>query len=66
MDRAYEQNMVAYVCVPRWGGSWVHLAVGLWWIDAIVSVAVNIGMLIAMYVLASQPIPSISHSHQPS
>ena len=49
------QNMVAYVCVPAWGGHWAQVAVGLWWIDAIISVAVNLGMLMAMYVFPLLP-----------
>jgi len=32
-------NMVAFVCVPAWGGHWWRFAWGLWWIDAVVSVA---------------------------
>jgi len=43
-----EQNMIAYVCVPIWGERWARLALGLWWIDAILSVMVNLGMVFAM------------------
>lgn len=32
-------NMVAFVCVPAWGGHWWRFAWGLWWIDAVLSVA---------------------------
>ena len=32
-------NMIVFVCVPQWGGSWWKVAWALWWIDAAVSVA---------------------------
>lgn len=44
------QNMVAYVCIPAWGKRWAQLALGLWWIDAILSIGVNLGMVFSMYV----------------
>lgn len=37
--------MIALVCVPAWGYRWAQLALGLWWIDALVSVLVNLGMI---------------------
>ncbi|WPH02542.1 Hypothetical protein R9X50_00540700 [Acrodontium crateriforme] len=32
-------NMIVFVCVPAWGGNTWKLAWGLWWIDAVISVA---------------------------
>lgn len=40
--------MIAYVCVPAWGKRWAELALGLWWIDALLLVAVNLGMVFSM------------------
>lgn len=51
---ADEQNMIAFVCVPRWGGSWARLALGLWWIDVLLSVLTNFGMIFMMCVEATQ------------
>jgi tellurite resistance protein TehA-like permease len=32
-------NMIAFVNVPSWGGTWWKVAWGLWWIDAAISVS---------------------------
>ena len=40
--------MIAFVCVPTWGDKWALLAVGLWWINVIMSVSTNIGMIFLM------------------
>lgn len=42
------QNMIVFVCVPAWGVRWARLALGLWWIDVVMSVWASCGML---YVL---------------
>lgn len=42
------QNMIAIVCVPAWGWRWAQLALGIWWIDVIMAIAVNFGMLFFM------------------
>jgi tellurite resistance protein TehA-like permease len=42
------QNMIALVCVPAWGHKWALLAVGLWWINIIMAVFTNIGMIFMM------------------
>ena len=47
-----QQNMIAFVCVPAFGYRWAQLALGLWWIDVVISILVNFGMLFMMYVFA--------------
>ncbi|ORX36056.1 voltage-dependent anion channel [Kockovaella imperatae] len=42
-------NMVALVCVPAFGRKWAHFALVLWWIDVLVSIAANFGMLFMMF-----------------
>ncbi|ORY27077.1 voltage-dependent anion channel-domain-containing protein [Naematelia encephala] len=42
-------NMIAFVCVPAWGWRWAQLALGLWWIDAIMSIGINLGMIFMMF-----------------
>lgn len=37
-------NMFTLVCVPRWGGSSIYVAWGMWWIDAIISIACCVGL----------------------
>lgn len=32
-------NMIVFVCVPSWQGSWWKVAWALWWIDAAISVS---------------------------
>ncbi|OCF39973.1 hypothetical protein I317_06227 [Kwoniella heveanensis CBS 569] len=53
-------NMVAFVCVPAWGRKFAYLALGLWWIDVILSIAVNIGMIFVMFTRQSQTHQSVS------
>lgn len=50
------QNMVAFVCVPAWGKHWAQLALGLWWIDVVVAIIVNLGMVFVMFTM---------HTHAP-
>jgi hypothetical protein len=40
--------MIAFVCVPAWGRKWALLALGLWWINVVMSVLTNIGMVYMM------------------
>ncbi|WVQ70853.1 hypothetical protein IAR50_000378 [Cryptococcus sp. DSM 104548] len=42
-------NMIALVCVPDGGLSWARLALGLWWIDIILSVVINLGIVYLMF-----------------
>jgi hypothetical protein len=39
--------MVAFVCAP-WGWRWAQLTLALWWIDVIMSILVNFGMVYVM------------------
>jgi tellurite resistance protein TehA-like permease len=32
-------NMIVFVCVPNFGGSWWKVAWAIWWIDAAISAA---------------------------
>lgn len=32
-------NMMAFVCVPAWGGQWWKVTWAIWWIDAAIGVA---------------------------
>lgn len=34
-------NMVVFVCVPAWGDRIATFAWALWWIDAIIALAIN-------------------------
>jgi hypothetical protein len=45
------QNMVALVCVPAWGYRWAQVALGLWWIDVVLSITVNFGVVFLMCVI---------------
>lgn len=40
--------MIAFVCVPAWGARWARVALGLWWIDVVLSIFVNFGMIYMM------------------
>ena len=42
--------MICLACVPSWGWHGAQLALGLMWIDLVLSVVVNIGMLWIMQV----------------
>ncbi|TYJ51460.1 hypothetical protein B9479_007972 [Cryptococcus floricola] len=42
-------NMTALSCVPDGGIAWARLALGLWWIDIILSVAINLGIVYIMF-----------------
>ena len=44
---ADDQNMLAFVCAP-WSWRWAQLTLGLWWIDIIMSILVNFGMVFVM------------------
>ncbi|KAK7181310.1 hypothetical protein PSPO01_12604 [Paraphaeosphaeria sporulosa] len=37
-------NMFTLVCVPRWGGATPQVAWGMWWLDAILSLACCLGL----------------------
>jgi hypothetical protein len=41
--------MIAFVCVPAWGYRWALFALGLWWIDVVISILVNLGMIFMMF-----------------
>lgn len=49
-------NMICLACVPSWGWHGAQLALGLMWIDLVLSVIVNIGMLWIMFT---------RHNHTP-
>ncbi|GFZ51187.1 Sulfite efflux pump SSU1 [Saitozyma sp. JCM 24511] len=42
-------NMVSFVCVPAWGYRWAQFALCLWWIDVVLSILVNLGMVFMMF-----------------
>ncbi|GAA98523.1 uncharacterized protein L969DRAFT_88536 [Mixia osmundae IAM 14324] len=42
-------NMIAFVCIPAFGQHFVILAWALWWINAIISLLVGIGVPFAMF-----------------
>ncbi len=44
-----KKNMIAFVCVPAWGRNWAILALVLWWIDVILSVTINLGMVFTLF-----------------
>ena len=52
--------MVAVVCVPRWGWRWAQLAIGLWWIDIVLAIVVNFGMLFMIFTRQQHTLQSIS------
>jgi tellurite resistance protein TehA-like permease len=41
-------TMGALVCAPKWGGPWPNILWALWWLDAIVSLAVCMGLPFVM------------------
>jgi len=41
------QNMLAFVCAP-WSYHWAQFTLGLWWIDILMSILVNFGMVFVM------------------
>jgi len=41
------QNMLAFVCAP-WSYRWAQFTLGLWWIDILMSILVNFGMVFVM------------------
>jgi hypothetical protein len=47
MGLADGQNMLAFVCAP-WGWGWARFTLGLWWIDVLMSIFVNFGMVFIM------------------
>ncbi|RSH80812.1 transporter [Saitozyma podzolica] len=53
-------NMVAIVCVPAWGHHWAQTALGLWWIDVVLSILVNFGMIFMMFTRHDHTIETIS------
>ncbi|WVF72797.1 hypothetical protein IAT40_007615 [Kwoniella sp. CBS 6097] len=53
-------NMIAFVCVPVWGRHFAYLALVLWWIDVVLSVAANIGMIFMMFTRHSHTPQSVS------
>ncbi|WWC58639.1 uncharacterized protein I303_101183 [Kwoniella dejecticola CBS 10117] len=53
-------NMIAYACVRQWGIHWARLSVGLWWLDTILSVFINLGMLFTMITRQTHTIESMS------
>ncbi|KAK4686977.1 hypothetical protein P7C73_g3143, partial [Tremellales sp. Uapishka_1] len=42
-------NMIAFVCVPAWGYRWAQLALGLWWIDVVLAIFINFGMIFMIF-----------------
>ncbi|WWC66343.1 uncharacterized protein I206_100244 [Kwoniella pini CBS 10737] len=53
-------NMISLACVKQWGIHWARLAIGLWWIDIIISVIINIGMLFIMITRQTHTIETMS------
>lgn len=47
LNDAENQNMLAFVCVP-WGWRWAQFTLALWWIDVVMSILVNFGMVFMM------------------
>lgn len=47
-------NMVVFVCVPAWGPRAITLAWTIWWIDAVLSLAVCFYLPFVMFVLNHQ------------
>lgn len=43
-------NMIAFVCVPSWGGDWWKVAWAFWWIDAVLAASTCLVMPFIMYV----------------
>lgn len=52
--------MVAFVCVPAWGRNWARLALGLWWIDVIIAIFINLGMVFVMFALQTHAASAIA------
>jgi hypothetical protein len=46
-SKAEQQNMLAFVCAP-WSYRWAQFTLGLWWIDVLMSILVNFGMIFVM------------------
>ncbi|TXT13237.1 hypothetical protein VHUM_00604 [Vanrija humicola] len=47
-------NMVCFVCVEAWGEGWAYAAFGLWWLNVILAVLVNFGMIFVLFTRQSQ------------
>lgn len=50
-------NMVAFVCVPAWGGATWKLAWALWWIESGLAMATCCYLPFVLYVLDLLPPP---------
>lgn len=46
--------MICFVCVPVWGRTWAYIAYGFWWVDIIVGVGCNFGMVFVLFTRQSQ------------
>ncbi|WVQ99998.1 hypothetical protein IAU59_007141 [Kwoniella sp. CBS 9459] len=53
-------NMTAFVCVPAWGRKFAYLALAVWWLDVVLAIAANIGMLFMMFTRQSHTHQSVS------
>ena len=51
--------MVAYVCAP-WGWGWAQFTLALWWIDVIISIVVNFGMVFMMFSRHKHTLESVA------
>lgn len=40
--------MIAFTCVQNGKMGWARTAIGLWWVDVILSVIINLGMVYVM------------------
>ena len=48
-------NMVVFVCVPAWGHWTITFAWSLWWIDAVIAVAISFYLPFVLLVLRDDP-----------
>lgn len=40
--------MICFVCVDAWGERWAYAAFGLWWVNVLLAVLVNFGMIFVL------------------
>ncbi|WVQ85104.1 hypothetical protein IAT38_007269 [Cryptococcus sp. DSM 104549] len=53
-------NMIAFALVPSGGIGWAKFVVALWWIDVVMSVVVNLGMIFLMFTRQTHTAESMS------
>ncbi|KAL1408025.1 Plasma membrane sulfite pump involved in sulfite metabolism [Vanrija albida] len=53
-------NMVCFVCVEAWGENWAYAALGLWWVNVVLAVLVNFGMIFVLFTRQCQTPASLA------